>query len=299
MIRCFLAALTIVLTAAFSSVASSASQSVDARLAPGSGRFDFAFLSAGETRTIPVWYHRPAHAGADASIVFVMHGDARNAQTYRKYWIPLAEEKGFVLLVPEFSRAQFPGSRSYNLGNLAARYGTRYPEAQWGYTAIEDIFDLVRTTNSLSARTYDLYGHSAGGQFVHRLVLFKPNARYRIAIAANPGWYAMPDFEIAYPYGLKNAGIDRETLARAFSRRLIVLLGDQDNDPNHHQLSRTPGALAQGEHRFERGHAFFERAKRTAAEMQVPFAWSLQIAPGVAHSNARIAAHAVAALTAK
>jgi hypothetical protein len=39
---------------------------------------------------------------------------------------------------------EFPGSRSYNLGNVSDRNGLRYPEAQWSYTAIEDIFDAVR-----------------------------------------------------------------------------------------------------------------------------------------------------------
>jgi len=260
----------------------------DAKLAAGQGSFEFPFESGGMTRRITVWYHRPAAAGADATVAFVLHGAGRTALNYRKYWTPLAEERGFILLVPEFSRDQFPGA-SYERGNVVGRGGVRYPEAQWSYTAIEDIFDAVRVANVLSARTYDLYGHSAGGQFVHRLVFFKPGARYRVAVAANPGWYMMPDLDVAYPYGLGGSGIGGKQLEQAFARRLVILLGGDDIDPQHYQLRRTPEAMLQGINRLERGHAFYESAKRAAAKMQVPFNWQIRIAPGVAHSNAGMA----------
>jgi hypothetical protein len=267
-------------------------QGRSAALSAGSVSFDFPFMSGGASRRITVWYHRPAEAGADAPVVFVMHGQARNGATYRKYWIPFAEERRFVLLVPEFSREEFPGDANYNLGTMTAADGTRNPEAQWGYTAIENIFDAVRKANGLSRPRYDIYGHSAGAQFVHRMVLFKPDARYRVAVAANAGWYTMPDSGVAYPYGLGGSGMAPAGLAPAFGRRLVVLLGDQDIDPAHRSLRRTPEALAQGEHRHARGHTFFERARHVAEKMKVPFAWTLHVVPGVVHSNARMAPRA-------
>lgn len=273
----------------------SAAQS-NALLSPGSGRFVFTFVSAGEKREIAVWYHRPQQTSAETKIVFVLHGDGRDAQNYRKYWIPFAEQKRFVLLVPEFSRSEFPGTASYNLGNVFSPKGARYPEAQWSYTAIEDIFDVVRKDNALSAATYDLYGHSAGAQFVHRMIMLKPDSRFRIAVAANAGWYMMPDYSVTYPHGLAGVNVDRKQLAQAFGRKLVVLLGDADIDPNHHALSRTPAALLQGRHRFERGQNFYARAQRTAVELNTPLAWTLKIAPGVAHSNARIVPFAAAEL---
>lgn len=263
----------------------------DARLAAGSGSLPFPFVSGGEMRRITLWYHRPAYAGADAPIVFVLHGTSRTGENYRRHWIPEAEKYGFILLVPEFSRDQFPGS-TYERGNMIGRDGSRLPESQWSYTAIEDIFDAVRKANALTAPTYDIYGHSAGGQFVHRLVFFKPGARYNVAVAANPGWYAMPDLDVAYPYGLGGSGIGPEEVRQALGRRLVVLLGSEDNDPEHHQLRRTPEAMQQGNDRVERGHTFYAVARRTAVTMRTPFAWTLQMAPGVAHSNARMAPYA-------
>lgn len=262
----------------------------DAALAPGSGSFVFPFGSGGATRDITVWYHRPPGAGADAPVVFVMHGAARNGDTYRKDWIPHAEARGYLLLVPEFSRAQFDAE--YNLDRMILPDGTRVPREQLSYAAIERIFDAVRSANSLTAQTYDIYGHSAGGQFVHRLVLLMPDARYRVAVAANAGWYTMPEAGIAYPYGLAGVDVPPAQVAQALGRKVVVLLGDQDVDPNHRQLRRTPEAMAQGAHRYARGHAFFERATRAAAQLNTPFAWQLHSAPGVGHSNARMAPHA-------
>jgi poly(3-hydroxybutyrate) depolymerase len=271
------------------STAVAAEAAADARLATGSGVFDYTFVSAQTPRKVTVWYHRPAEAGADAAIVFVLHGQNRTASNYRKYWIPFAERQRFVLLVPEFSRSQFPGNRGYNFGNMVGPDGKQHPERQWTYSAIEALFDDVRAANGFVRKTYDIYGHSAGGQFVHRLVLFKPHARFRVAVAANSGWYTMPDRSVRFPYGLGGSSVGPEQIARALSRRLVVLLGDADNDPGHPDLNRTLGALEQGPHRLARGQAFFDSAQRAAAQLQVPLAWTLETAPGAAHSNAAMA----------
>jgi poly(3-hydroxybutyrate) depolymerase len=250
-----------VIVGGFSTSARAADAAPDARLEAGSGSLPFPFVSGGQLRRITLWYHRPVRAGADAPVVFVLHGTSRTGENYRKYWIPEAEKYGFILLVPEFSRDQFPGS-TYERGNMIGSDGVRLPESQWSYTAIEDIFDAVRKANALTAPTYDIYGHSAGGQFVHRLVFFKPGARFRVAVAANSGWYAMPDLDVAYPYGLDGSGIGPAEVRQALGRRLVVLLGSEDNDPEHHQLRRTPEAMQQGNDRIERGHTFYEVARR-------------------------------------
>lgn len=263
-----------------------------AALARGAGSFDFDFAGGQAQRTIRVWYHVPERVSARSRIVFVIHGEGRNATGYRRVWTPIAEEQGFVLLVPEFSRSEFSAPSSYSLGSMIAADGARLPEAEWTFTAIERLFDSVRAANAFEQPAYDIYGHSAGGQFVHRLVLFKPDARYRIAIAANAGWYAMPDFAVAFPYGLQGSGADEAVLRQALSRRLHILLGDADIDPAHPQLRRSPEALAQGRHRFARGHAFFEQAHKAASRLGVPLSWRLELAPGVAHSNAAIAPYA-------
>ena len=58
--------------------------------------------------------------------------------------------------------------------------------------AVEHLFDYVREKSGATQDTYLLDGHSAGAQFVQRLVTFLPEARYSRAVAANAGVYVMP-----------------------------------------------------------------------------------------------------------
>ena len=101
----------------------------------------------------------------------------------------------------------------------------------------------------------------------------------------------------------EEAGLDQQTMKICLGEiarcqkvsprpNFIVLLGDRDIDPNHWDLRRTPAANAQGEHRYARGHAFFEQGNRMAAQLDVAFGWELHTAPGVAHSNAGMAPYA-------
>ena len=76
-------------------------------------------------------------------------------------------------------------------------------------------------------------------------------------------------------------------------RPLVVLLGTADTDPNHVHLRRTPEALAQGPHRFARGHFFYEAGQARAKELGVPFGWQLATAPGVDHNDQGMAVFAV------
>ncbi|MDB6128888.1 MAG: hypothetical protein JWM35_2784, partial [Verrucomicrobia bacterium] len=51
----------------------------------------FVFEQAG--RHVPVWYFQPKSAGANAPVVFVMHGVKRNAEDYLRDWAPYAEKR--------------------------------------------------------------------------------------------------------------------------------------------------------------------------------------------------------------
>jgi poly(3-hydroxybutyrate) depolymerase len=261
----------------------------DYRLVEGTASFVHPMGAASEARTVTVWYHRPQGVQADAPVVFVMHGRNRNGQSYRRAWIPHAEAGRFILLVPEFSRAQFGSIREYAFGNVIAPGGTIRPEHEWSFAAVENIFDAVRHANALAATHYDIYGHSGGAQFVHRMVLAMPSARFRVAVAANAGSYAVPNPATTYPYGV--GGLDSKAWQAAFGRRLIVLLGEQDTDPDAPALPRAPQAMAQGAHRFARGQFFFSEARLAAARLGIPLNWSLVTTEG-AHSNAQMAAAA-------
>jgi len=253
-------------------------------IAPGHGQFVFRDPAGNPQRPIPVHTYRPRSFGQASPILFAMHGMSRKAVGALQCWTEYADRHGVLVLAPEFSNAHYPGGAMYNRGNLTGLWGA-VPPAKWTYTAIERLFDAVRLATGSQRSRYLIFGHSAGGQFVHRLVLFVPNARIETAFAANAGWYAMPTFAVEYPYGLKDSVATKESLARAFSQPLVLLLGDQDVKPNALDLNTSSGANAQGPHRFARGHTFFKAATEEAGHMGVPLRWRLQTVPGVGHSS--------------
>lgn len=251
-----------------------------AELATGAGRFEVTHHG----RSIPVWYFRPAQAGAEARVLIVMHGVNRDADRYRDDWAPYARKYGFILAAPEFSKAAFPGDAGYTFGKGGA------------FEFIEPVFEAVKAGTGNRSERYFLYGHSAGAQFVHRFLYFVPGARVEKAVAANAGWWTLPDPGVKFPYGLGDSGVSEAALRTALQRPLTVLLGTADTDPNHVHLRRTPEALAQGPHRFARGHTFFTAGQTRAAALGVPLSWQLSTAPGVDHNDARMAPFAVKVL---
>ena len=256
-----------------------------------SGRFVF---SGWDGPPLPVYYQLPDTVIADTQVVFVMHGVNRDADRYRDEWAMLAKRFGFIAVVPQFATADFPGSLGYNTGYFSEADGAPRPRSRWSFAAIEPLFDDVRHRFGTQVERYSIYGHSAGAQFVHRYVLFMPEARIERAIAANAGWYTMPDPEIAFPYGLGATPIGAEGLRAALGKPLTVLLGTADTDRADPDLRKTPEADAQGPHRYARGQAFFARGEAAAAASGVPFAWRLERVPGIAHSNAGMAEAAAA-----
>lgn len=253
-------------------------------------RFDF---EAWQGPSMRVYATRPASLAADRPVVFVMHGVNRNANDYRDQWHDLAVEHDFLLVVPEFSQKNFPGSRGYNLGYLEDGKGKERPKPLWSYSAIEPIFDDVRKRFGMSTRRYALYGHSAGAQFVHRFIFHVPGARVSQVVPANAGWYMMPDYQSGVPYGMGGSIVTPEMLAAAMAMPVTVLLGDKDIDPDDPNLRRTPEAMAQGAYRLARGQMFFETARSWAVRAGVPFNWQRVLVRGAGHDNRQMAPAAV------
>ncbi len=236
-----------------------------------------------------VWYGLPDQVRATTPVVFVMHGVNRDADRYLAEWAPLAARYRFIVVVPEFSQASFPGSAGYNTGYLTDPNGAPRPRAQWSFAALEPLFDAVKARTGSRMPRYALYGHSAGAQFVHRYVFFVPEARLSRAVAANAGWYTMPNLATAYPYGLAGAPIGAAGLKRALRKPLTILLGTSDTDVTDPNLRITPEANAQGPHRFARGMEFHRMGRATAGRLGGPFGWRVQDVPGVGHDNGKMA----------
>ena len=109
-------------------------------------------------------------------------------------------------------------------------------------------------------KQYDIWGHSAGAQLVHRLLTFKPDYKIKYAITANAGWYTLPDFDIDYPFRLKKDNLNFDEFTEDLViKPLIIMRGTADTirDSN---LNTSAEADPQGLNRYERAKTYFNYA---------------------------------------
>ena len=253
------------------------------------GKWSFVFTDAKgrADRPMRVYTYRPRQCkDKPCPIQFVLHGVKRDASRYRDHWEHLANLYGLIVVAPEFSQAHWPRAAGYNLGDVAGQADRE----KWGFSAIEHLFDEVREGQA----DYRIFGHSAGAQFIQRMMLFRPDHRAAVAVAANPGWYTMPEWREdrkvePFPYSLVKARVGEKELRRALERRFVLMVGEKDDDPDDENLNKTEGARKQGEHRVERGENFFKAATAAAGELGVKLAWELVEVPTTAHDGAAMA----------
>lgn len=239
-----------------------------------------------DRKTIRVWTYKPAEWTPADPVLFVMHGMGRNAEDYLDAWTELAEQKGIMLIAPEFASKFYRViTNDYQEGNLKSYFGWQNPESEWAFTVVENVFDHVNTVNGLSLDGYLIFGHSAGGQFVQRMVAMKPQSRIKKAIAANAGTYSFMEEEAPYPYGLGDVNYN---LQGSFAKNLVVLLGELDNNAQQGRLDQTEMAMEQGANRLERGANFFQASKTVAGNNGFDFNWQIQVVPDVGHEYKRM-----------
>lgn len=246
-------------------------------------------------KSIRVWTYRPKDWVENDQIVFVMHGGGRNAENYLDAWIELADQNNLFIVAPEFeNKFSKYTTNDYQEGNLFTFFGTKNPRSEWAYAIIENIFDHIKSANSFSNDSYDIFGHSAGGQFVHRMLMLYPEARIGTAIAANAGFYTLPDENLRYPYGLKKTEIGGEGgLKEAYEKRLVILLAELDNDPSLGTFRTTESAMDQGSHRLERGSNFYAQNLQFTSKNDWTFNWQIDSVKNVGHNFSEMSKHAV------
>ena len=221
-------------------------------------------------RPVKVYTYRPRQCDSACPMIFVLHGVKRDASNYRGYWELAADRYGFIVVAPEF--LAWPKAAAYNLGDIASQ-----PDREkWSFAVIEHLFDELRAGQS----DYRIFGHSAGGQFVQRMALFVPENRASVMIAANPGWYTMPEWRKdntpdPFPHSLVNARAGEAQLRQALARRFILMVGENDVEPDDEGSSQTNAAKKQGDTSVERGENFFKAANAAAADVGVKLAWEL------------------------
>lgn len=234
-----------------------------------------------------LYYYRPGSWTEKDAVFIAFHGFGRAGAEYCKALRKLAEERNMLIVCPELTERKYPGAEWYQEGGIMDADGHIREKEERTFSAADRIVAEVKNRTQAAGKII-LFGHSAGGQFVHRWALLGGKKGVDVIAVANSGWFTMPDRDIDYPYGIKNVGVTDKELAEAFAKPVILFMGGNDVERNP-PFRDTPEADAQGMNRMERCMNYFRQCKAKAEELRVPFRWKLETVEGVAHQGVKMA----------
>ena len=232
---------------------------------------------------LDVFYHLPKTIDNDTKVLFVVHGNTRNADDYLNSWIRLTKDKNIAIFAPHFKRSSFI---SFNTLQMSTSNGKiRTNTDLYLHNSIDTLFKYIKTKFKLNDKLYDIYGHSAGAQFVHRYLLMSDNPSVNKAVAANAGWYTFLN-GADFPYGVKNPPISLtdSNVKKFLSTNLYILIGTNDIDVDS-SINKSKGAQKQGINRLQRAKNFFTYTESIVEQNNLEFKWKYQAVPGAPHSN--------------
>lgn len=228
---------------------------------------------------------RPRRYDATTPILIVHHGVGRNGRDYRDYWLRLVDDIGVMAIAIEFTEAAFPDYLWYHFGNLHDEKGTPNPRERWTYGIDERLFVALQDQGLTQRQSYGLFGHSAGGQFVHRMLSFGFRDRVALAITANAGTYAMPDLQVAWPFGLGETELDADRLQPLLEFPITVMTGTRDTKTTGRFFPKGPRSMRQGATRHERAHNYVRAGHAAADALGTRCAWTVINVPDVGHDG--------------
>lgn len=280
-----------------------------ARLTRRAGTFQLPGGTGREEKTLTVHYYWPDACDAASEVLLVIPGAGRNSDDYRNSWLEIARSQNVVvaaigypeehydfaayqlggiaknleLIEPKFKQTS-PNARVLRIADENIRMEPNPDRDEWIFSDFDRVFDFIVGATGSNRKGYDIFGHSAGGQILHRLAVFHPESKARRIIAGNAGFYTLPDINAPPPSGVMGTQLTPEAIDAALASRLTLLLGEVDNsDSAGGTLIHTPTIDRQGLNRLARGHNFYEFGRRLADERGVQFTWTLETVPGVGH----------------
>lgn len=201
------------------------------------------------------------HRRTRAHPLVVLHGISRNAQTLASYFRPEAERNGQLIIVPYFSRTQWP------------HFQRPSPAARADQALVELLNRLALRFPECSGRV-DLAGHSGGAQLAHRVAMLYPQRIGRLHLVA-AGWYCLPDNSMPFPYGLGESG-DRKAglwvrrkkagLAAFLSLEIRVFIGTHDTERDPALRISAELDAGQGRTRYDRAKNYVEAVRKAARD---------------------------------
>ena len=232
---------------------------------------------------LDVFYYLPKTIDNDTKVLFVVHGNTRNADDYLNSWIRLTKDKNIAIFAPHFKRSSFISFNTLQMSTSSGKIRT--DTDLYLHNSIDTLFKYIKAKFKLNDKLYDIYGHSAGAQFVHRYLLMSDNPSVNKAVAANAGWYTFLN-GADFPYGVKNPPISLtdSNVKKFLSTNLYILIGTNDIDVDS-SINKSKGAQKQGINRLQRAKNFFTYTESIVEQNNLEFKWKYQAVPGAPHSN--------------
>jgi pimeloyl-ACP methyl ester carboxylesterase len=229
---------------------------------------------------VEIFYITPKKIDKDTQLLFIIHGNSRNAEDYISAWIPYISNKNIIVVAPQFNKNSF---RYFFLLESATSSGkiNNNPD-NYINNSLSSFFNFFQSKFSLSTNKYKMFGHSAGAQFTHRYMLLSNDKRISSAVIANAGWYTFLN-ENNFPYGIKNSPIDisSDHIKWFMSNKTSLLIGN--NDINLKSVNSSKGAQRQGITRVDRAESYFNSLINISDNNNIPFRWSYKVVDKADH----------------
>lgn len=245
-------------------------------------------------RPIDIHYYIPSRGDVrQMPVVFVFEGGDRGYSYLLDSWKKEAEREGFMLFIPHFDLKAYPLKDYQEIGVMNASHTVANAPEAITPVLIDKLFEHIRQCTESVRKGYMLYGHSAGGQFVQRFMLFHDSPYVEKAIIGSPGWYTFPDSVQAYPYGTAGVPyISSERIRKYLSKPIVLQLALGDT-VRESFLRKTPEAERQGRNRLERGRSFWSYLHRLAASGGWKCNWRKVEEAGIGHESVPMGKQAV------
>jgi len=238
---------------------------------------------------VEIFYITPEKINKDTKVIFVIHGNSRNAEDYLSAWIPHVINKNVIVAAPQFRKIDF---RYFFLLEMAESSGkVNSNNNEYINNSISLFFNYLKSKFSLSTETYRMFGHSAGAQFTHRYMLLSMDNRISNTVIANAGWYTfITDDE--FPYGINNSPIkiSNEQIKWFLSKKANLLIGS--DDIGFQSVNTSKGANLQGLTRVDRAANYFDSLIMSAENRGYALRWNYRVLDRVDHDYIKVTPYA-------
>lgn len=279
----------------------------------GSGFFKINGIGKHQNDSITIFYHKPINFTRSSKILIVVPGAGRNGDSYRDSWIKTSEKHSVLVLSPSYPEKDYnygdyhlggiikgldlskgisfkKGTNQVHIDENVIEFNVDTNKGNWIFNDFDRIFELVKKSSKSNQKKYDMFGHSAGGQILHRFVLFQPNSKANRILASNAGTYTLLDSETFYPFGIENVNFTKKQLKKSFNKKLVLFLGELDNNlETKGRMLRSKTADKQGTSRIVRGKNFYSFSKKLSENSKLKFKWKLEVVPNIGHNQKKMA----------